>query len=202
MEMIWHCISTSAMRMLWNGEVLEEFESSRGIRQVAVNQSIWKPIRLNRRGPSISHLAFADDLILFAEENMEQVHIIQTILKLFCRSSEQKVSLDKSKVFFSKNVVWHTKLQFSGDPGIAWTNDLGKYLGVTIIHKRASKRIYQFILNKVGQRLNNWKAKTHSFSGRVSLAKSVLQALPSYVMQSTYLPKCVMILTKLEGVAK
>lgn len=32
--LIWHCISSSSMHMLWNGEVLDEFSPSRsGIRQ-------------------------------------------------------------------------------------------------------------------------------------------------------------------------
>ena len=32
-NIIWHCISSSKMRVLWNGEVLNEFGPSRGIRQ-------------------------------------------------------------------------------------------------------------------------------------------------------------------------
>lgn len=32
-DLILHCISTSQMRVLWNGEALEEFHLSRGIRQ-------------------------------------------------------------------------------------------------------------------------------------------------------------------------
>lgn len=32
-DLILHCISTSRMRVLWNGEALEEFHPSRGIRQ-------------------------------------------------------------------------------------------------------------------------------------------------------------------------
>lgn len=32
-SLIWACISSSRMRVLWNGEALEEFSPSRGIRQ-------------------------------------------------------------------------------------------------------------------------------------------------------------------------
>lgn len=31
-NLIWHCISSPKMRVLWNGEALEEFTPSRGIR--------------------------------------------------------------------------------------------------------------------------------------------------------------------------
>lgn len=39
------------------------------------------------------------------------------------------------------------------------------------------------------KRLTNWKAKTLSFVGRLTLTKSVVQALPTYVMQSALIPR-------------
>lgn len=39
------------------------------------------------------------------------------------------------------------------------------------------------------QRLSNWKAKTLSFAGHLTLTKSVIQALPAYVMQAAYIPR-------------
>lgn len=80
---------------------------------LAIEQDLWKPVRLNRGGPIISHLAFADDLIFFAEANLEQVELIQSILDVFCQSSGQKVSKEKSRVFFSNNVCWNKKNQLS-----------------------------------------------------------------------------------------
>lgn len=154
--------------MLWNGEVLEEFSPSRGIRQgdpffpylfvlcierlfqmvsLAVDHDFWKPIKLNRGGPQISHLAFEDDLILFA--NLEQVHMIQSILDIFCNSSGLKVSKEKSKVFCSSNVAWHVKQQLSGALDILRTDDLGKYLSGSILHKRVTNDTYHCILTRL-----------------------------------------------------
>lgn len=71
------------------------------------------------------------------------------------------------------------------------TNNLGKYLGVPILHEKVNRRSFKFILDKVDKRLSSWKAKTLSFAGRLTLTKSVIQAMPTYVMQSSLLPKFV-----------
>lgn len=132
-DVIRNCTTSSSMRMLWNGEALDEFLPSRGIRQgdplspylfilcierlfqmigLAVKHNLWKPICLTKGGPKLSHFAFADDLLLFTKASLEQVHILQTIMDLFCKISRQKISKDKSSVFFSKNVSWHVKISY------------------------------------------------------------------------------------------
>jgi hypothetical protein len=149
-DLIWSCISTSKMRVLWNGEALEEFSPSRGIRQgdplspylfvlcierlfqsinLAVSQEKLSPIRLSRGGPMLSHLAYADDLMLFGEATVSQAQNIKDILDTFCKSSSQKVSPEKTKFFFSKNVGWHVRQEVSEKCGFGWTDNLGKYLG-------------------------------------------------------------------------
>lgn len=198
------------MRVLWNGEALEEFSPSRGVRQgdpispylfvlcieklfqminMAIDHDQWKPISLARGGPRISHLAFADDIPLFAEASEDQVFLIKKILELFCRCSGQKVSDAKFCIFFSKNVDGAMKNHLCHISSFQITDDIGKYLGVPILHDRVSRRSFQFILDKVDKRLSNWKANTLSFAGRFTLTKSVVQALPTYVMQSTLIPR-------------
>lgn len=97
-QLVWYCISTARMKVLWNGEALEEFSMSKGIRQgdpispylfvlcieklfqlinVEVEAHNWHPIQLARGGPRISHLAFTDDLLLFAEASEDQVLLIK-----------------------------------------------------------------------------------------------------------------------------
>lgn len=112
-ELVWHCISTPKLQVLWNGKALDEFSPSRGICQgdplspylfvlcierlfqlisLPMDHKIWKHVQLFRDGPSISHLAFANDVIFFAKARLEQVQTIQTIFDIFCDNSGQKVS--------------------------------------------------------------------------------------------------------------
>lgn len=75
--------------------------------------------------------------------------------------------------------------------GFQIKDDLGKYLGVPILHKKVNRRSFNFVIDKVDQRLSNWKAKTLSLAGRLTLCKPVIQALPAYVMQGAWLPRSV-----------
>nr|KYP65965.1 Putative ribonuclease H protein At1g65750 family [Cajanus cajan] len=211
-DLVWSCISTASLQVLWNGEVLEAFSPSRGIRQgdpispylfvlcmerlfhlidITVTQQLWKPIRLSRGGPSLTHLAFADDLILFAEANMNQVEIIQSCLNHFCSSSGQKISQEKTRIFFSKNVARTVREEISSAFGFQRAENLGKYLGIPLHHSRVNRDTYHGIMDKITQRLSNWKAKNLSFAGRLTLTKSVLAALPSYTMQMVRLPRSI-----------
>ena len=51
-----------------------------------------------------THLFFADDLILFAKVEEKACKAISEVLNRFCEESRQKVSLEKSRIYFSPNV--------------------------------------------------------------------------------------------------
>lgn len=154
-----------------------------------VDQHHWKPMQLVRGGPHISHLAFDDDVLLFAEASEGQIALMKSILDLFCRCSGQKVSEAKTRIFFSKNVDNQVKRRVCEVAGFQMMDDLRKYLGVPILYHRVNRNSFRFILDKVDQPVSNWKVKTLAFAGRVTLTQLVLQTLPTYVMQSAYLPR-------------
>lgn len=190
--------------------VTPQFHSSRGLRQGdplspylfvlnmerlgyrildAVESGSWSPLMFGRgNGPKLSHLFFADDLILIAEASREQVDLIRSTLAEFCSALGQKVNLNKSQVFFSGNVDDAKASALSNSLGIAKTNDLGRYLGVPLLHHRASKSTYSFILEKMRGKLSSWKSASLSFAGRVTLAQSSLASILGYAMQTTPLP--------------
>lgn len=115
--------------------------------------------------------------------------LIKRIFDLFCKSSGQKASEAKSRIYFSKNVDGAVRNHLCHVSGFSVTEDIGKYLGVPILHERVTNQSFKFILDEVDQRLSNWKAKSLSFAGRLTLTKSVIQVLPSYIMQSAYIPR-------------
>ena len=207
--LVMECVTSAWMSILWNGEATTEFVPGRGIRQGdplspyifvlciewlshgishAVREGSWKPIRLAKHGTPLTHLFFADDLLLFAEASIDQAYTIDAVLDNYCRSSKAKVNKSKTKIYFSKNVGSRDAQLLSNVLGYSATNDLGCYLGMPLIHSRINRATYQSILDKVEKRLTGWNAAHLSFAGRITLAHSVLQAMPIYAMQTTLLP--------------
>lgn len=107
-QLIMHCICSSSLQVLWNGSMTNSFIQSRGIRQadplspyifvlcmerlaqaisLEVNNRRWRPIKLAKDGPTLSHLFFADDLVLFKEASLEQKEVIKGVLLKFCSAS-------------------------------------------------------------------------------------------------------------------
>ena len=48
------------------------------------------PIKLSRNGPPLSHLFFANDLLLFAKALEDQINVIMDCMNTFCVDSCQK----------------------------------------------------------------------------------------------------------------
>lgn len=209
-DIIMFCVTSPTLSILWNGQRLETFQPTRGIRQGdplapylfllcmdilsqmikrAVSEKKWKPVKASRGGPEVSHIFFADDLLLFCEASVEQARNMAAVLDNFCRVSGQKVSLAKTVFFASKNTPADLKRAISDSLNIKHTSDLGRYLGVPILHKRVTVATYDFLIENIRNKLTAWKAKQMSQASRCILIQSVLDALPSYMIQTIELPR-------------
>lgn len=65
--------------------------------------NMFKGIKMARRGPSISHLLFADDALLFFKTSQDACLHIQNISNRFCLISGSKINFQKSYIKFSPN---------------------------------------------------------------------------------------------------
>ena len=70
----------------------------------AVNSSRWKHSQFSHNSPLLSHLFFADDLVMFAKASVDQIKVVMDCLHQFCIVSSQKVSFWKSSIFVSRDM--------------------------------------------------------------------------------------------------
>jgi len=131
-----------------------------------------------------SHLAFVDDLFLFVEATLDQVDVLSKVLDSFYSSSGQKVNVEIKKSESTSLVMFIEILEMKLCTSLAIKEQrtLEDICGVPLHHDGVSKQSYQFLLYKVTQRLNKWKVSQLSITGRVTLTKAVIQALPNHVM--------------------
>ena len=128
-----------------------------------------------------------DDLILFAKVDMDSCEAISEVLDEFCAESGQKVSMEKSRIYFSPSVQPEIKSGICSRLGIQATTNIGNYLGFPINHRGVPRNKMNFIVEKVMSKLAGWKARFLSFAGRAVLVKSVMSTIPNYIIQVTAL---------------
>lgn len=207
---IMHCVSSSNYSILWNGNKLPYFKPTHGLRHgdplspylfilcmekfsvainSAVNQGSWEPIQITNSGPQISHLFFADDVLLFTKAKSSQFHFIHNLFERFSRASGLKINISKSIAYYSSGTPHGKITTLTSISGIQTTNSLGKYLGFPMLHGRPKRSDFNFIIEKMQARLASWKNRLLNRTGRLTLAASVLSSIPTYYMQINWLPQ-------------
>ncbi|XP_057418950.1 uncharacterized protein LOC130713176 [Lotus japonicus] len=210
--LIMFCVSSTSLSLIWNGTRLPPFRATRGLRQGdplspylfvlcmerlahmihhEVEENNWKPVTISRGGPGISHLFFADDVLLFAKAEIDQIRVVHQVLERFCGASGLKINLAKSKAMASWCVDMSLRNRIVALTSIPFTENFDKYLGFPIYKGRARREDFQFVVDRVTSRLATWKVNLLNKPARVTLAKSVLTAIPVYVMQLNWLPQAV-----------
>jgi hypothetical protein len=172
-------ISASSNTILWNGSKTEAFSPARGLRQgdplspylfvlcmerlgamisKCVSDGIWNPIQICKYGTRLSHLFFADDVLLFTKATVSQARDVKGVLDKFCSFSGLKVSFEKSKFCTSNGVCRQLRERIGAESQIQATDRFEKYLGFKMFHGRVRKQDFSGIYDRVSSKLASWKS--------------------------------------------
>lgn len=139
-------------------------------------------IQPRRTCPILSHLFFADDALLFLQADVNQCHNILRILEVYNNASGQQINFGKSGIQFSSNTEVALQRQICDTMNIGPVKEASTYLGLPTCWGRSKLETYNFIVEKVQEKLQGWKLKLLSHASREILIKSVAQAIPTYAM--------------------
>ncbi|XP_019237628.1 PREDICTED: uncharacterized protein LOC109217809 [Nicotiana attenuata] len=130
----------------------------------------------------ITHLSFADYLLLFAIGDQKTVQMMQQKFYQFTQASGLQANLSKSEAYFG-GVPLVDKQQILQMLGLSNGELPFKYLGVPLSTKKLSIMQWQPLIDKMTTRITSWTAKTLSYAGRVQLVQSVLFGIQAFWVQ-------------------
>lgn len=136
--------------ILFNGSPFGYFKSERGIRlrdpmspdlftifsdflsrilTHAAEDNKFLGIKISRDCPKVTHLMYADDLIIYCKANINEAKSVTEYLQLYCSWSGQEINWHKSSIHFSSNVSRRYRNNLMAVMGIHECSHKGTYLG-------------------------------------------------------------------------
>ncbi|XP_026420100.1 uncharacterized protein LOC113316084 [Papaver somniferum] len=211
-QLVFQYISTVSYSVLVNGSPSESFLPSRGIRQgdclspyifilcmevlsqllsKAEDENLIRGFRFRQNSPSISHLFFADDCMLFCKASVTYAKNIIKVINVFAKASGQAINFDKSEFITSGNMHHrHIKI-LSKALNMKFLSSSEKYLGTPLFIGKDKTKSFSFLMDNFYARLNSSIKSNLNIAGRTVVTKYVLSSLCVYHMACFPLPKTV-----------
>ncbi|KAL0463452.1 UNVERIFIED_CONTAM: hypothetical protein Slati_0232800 [Sesamum latifolium] len=147
-----------------------------------------KGVVVSRREPRASHLLFANDTLIFCQATQETLMCVKRILSIYESASSLMINNGKSRMVFSKNMDANSCTILANILGVVVVPKHDKYLSLPKVVGRSHKEVFDGIKERIWQKLHKWSSKQLSQAGLMVLIKTVLQALPTYVIYELFSP--------------
>ncbi|XP_071926511.1 uncharacterized protein [Coffea arabica] len=211
-DMVWRLLSNVWFSIIINGMSRGFFKSSRGLRQGdplspmlfvigaevlsrglnnLAQQVGFVGFRVPRGCPTVTHLAFADDVIIFWNGSTATLKAIMQVLGEYQRSLGQLVNAHKSGYLVYSSLsparrrVIERVMRFSRR-AFPFRN-----LGFPLYIGRCKASYMGEIGQALVQRIMSWKSKLLSKGGKLTLIKHVLMSIPVHLLSAAVLPASV-----------
>ncbi|KAL5752203.1 hypothetical protein ACOSP7_022384 [Xanthoceras sorbifolium] len=148
----------------------------------AEDDQLISGFRCSRYSPSISHLLFADDSLLFLQASTSECHNVDKILVDYSLASGQVINFENSAMCCSKQVSKLEAHQLAYILGVQLVGCHKKYLGLPSFTGKNKSKLFNSIKSRVWDKLKGWNCKLFSASGREVLLKAAIQSIPAYSM--------------------
>ncbi|KAI0503826.1 hypothetical protein KFK09_014769 [Dendrobium nobile] len=149
-------------------------------------------ISISSNSPKFSHLLYADDIMVFSEAKLESVKVVKGIILEFCGWTSQKINFQKSGVLFGRSVKKGRRKKICKIMKFRELHEF-TYLGTKVALRRLNRASFQFIMDKVLNKLTIWGGKLLSLARKITLVISILHDLPTFNTTLSLVPKQILI---------
>ncbi|KAL6569244.1 hypothetical protein OROMI_013758 [Orobanche minor] len=202
--LIRHCVENCTFSILVNSSPAGYFASSRGLRQGdPISPSLFvlaadylsrcldrfitdHPLMRYRtvgRPFAISHLSYADDIIIFTRAVDDGLVELMRLLDHYSMASGQMISIQKSTFILAPKHAprWHQRVHDltgfrQGDLPIT-------YLGAPLYKGFMRRELFAGVKQRMLDRISGWSHRHLAFGGRLALIKSTLCTIPLHLLQ-------------------
>lgn len=205
--LIKECLSTSSFSVSVNGVSGGFFTSSKGIRQgdslspylFILAMECLSCLLLSRykagtigyhprtEDLKISHLMFADDVMIFFNGTSNSLHGISECLDDFASWSGLYMNNAKTELFISG--VDQSETIAITSYGFPYGKLPIRYLGLPLMSRKLKISEYSPLMLKIGASFHSWSVKLLTYAGRLQLLKTVIFGTVTFWTSAFILPK-------------
>ena len=210
-HLVMACVETTSYSVSVNGRLFGHFKGGSGIRQgdplspylfIACMEYFSRMLSIATDRPGfkfhpqcdklqISHLAFADDVILLCRGDNKSVGCLLGALQGFGLVSGLVINPAKSSIYFGgiKNSVKQSLLQ---ETNFCEGSFPFRYLGVPLSPHRLLASQFSPLLLDLESAIQAWMGKNLTYAGRLELLRSVLYGMANFWLSIFPIPKSVL----------
>ena len=138
-------------------------------------------------GILISHLLFANDILVFCEVSQDQMTYLSWFLMWFEAYSGLRINLEKSELILvgKGHNIADLALELECKAGALPS----RYLGLLLRAPFKSVAVWDVIEERFRKRLTMWKRQYISKEGKLTLIRSILSSMPIYFISLFCMPR-------------
>lgn len=209
---IGNIISSAFFSILVNGSPSDTFNPSRGLRQgdplspflfILLAKGLRRTLKDKKRTRELkgldphnsetskTHQQFVDDAMLMGITSVREARVIKKTLEEFIKNSGLDINKGKSQLFFF-NTQMEMKRKIIRTLGFTEGHLPSKFMGDPLVEGTPKPRQWKEQLDKMESKLRNQTYQALNFPARLTLAKVVLQAMPTYLFSVLVAPKAIL----------
>ena len=140
--------------------------------------------------PSVSHLQYANDTLLFCDAINDQAKKMVAILRCFEAVFGLNINLPESAIL-GVSVDASSLHHLAGILGCKVDSFPSTYLGIPLCLGRVPISVWNHVLERIEKKLSSWKARYLSLGDRITLIQFALANLPIYYMSILKCPTAI-----------